>query len=99
MIFTTFKERDRVYEIIRRRDLFEDLMTEQNITINGMYAAISRIEEKRDAYEDKSEDLTETLIERMASEVALIACDEIVRDLEDEIACLYVGFCEMNAED
>lgn len=95
-IFTTLKERNRVYNIIENREKFEDLTPEQTAEIEGIYEAIERIESLKEDIEhtmytgiDAYDKITEDVCKQFA--------DNAIQSLEISIAEMYVGFADMNA--
>ena len=89
MIFTTMKERDRVFGIIEKGEEFDDLTPVQSAFIKGMYAA-------RECLFPDMEKTDVELLDALIDEIAKNTSEEIEHSINVSIAHYYVGFSDEN---
>lgn len=92
MIFPTLDERNRVYEIIEKQKDFPDLKPDQMAEIKGYYRSMKALESlMNNNYTD-----SETLIDKLRSEIACDTINECIGALTFQVAEAYISFIEMN---
>lgn len=94
MIFTTYKEEQRVIGIIGERKLFDDLTKEQNEAIWGAYQMLDMVDAwLADYNEFDNKSLYMSALDSYLKEQA----ESLIRYMEGEIANMYVSFRDNNA--
>lgn len=94
MIFTTYKEEQRVMGIIHERKLFDDLTQRQNDTIYGAYQMLEMVDSWLAYYNEfETKSLYLSALDSYLKEQA----ESLIRYMEAEIANMYVSFSDNNA--
>lgn len=98
MLFSTLKEHDAVFATIKKREPFNDLTTNQEAEIDGMYEAIQTIE----CIEPGIPELTFSgmnTINTAIEEVQKTTIEKVIEAIEYRIAETYAYLREQNYDD